>query len=70
MLHIHEIFPNSSMSVGEKQPAWSSDDDVRQIKQLFPNSHFVKIPGAGHWVHLEKSDDFLSAVVSFLQTEF
>merc|ERR1712110_1135960 len=27
---------------------------------IFPNSHFVKIPGAGHWVHLEKTDDFLS----------
>jgi len=55
---------------GEKQTPWNSDEEIRQIKQLFPNSHFVKIPGAGHWVHVEKSDDFLSAVVSFLQTEF
>jgi len=55
---------------GERQPSWANDDDIRRIKQIFPNSHFVKIPGAGHWVHLEKCDDFLSAVVSFLQTEF
>merc|ERR1711936_413187 len=53
---------------GERQPSWANDDDTRRIKQIFPNSHFVKIPGAGHWVHLEKTDDFLSAVVSFLQT--
>ena len=50
--------------------SWSSDADIRSIKQMFPNSYFVKIPGAGHFVHVEKSDDFLSAVVSFLQTEF
>jgi len=55
---------------GEKKPAWSSDEDIRMIRQLFPGSHFVKIPGAGHWVHNEKSDDFLSAVITFLQTEF
>ena len=55
---------------GERQPSWANDDDIRRIKQIFPNSHFVKIPGAGHWVHLEKTDDFLSAVVSFLETEF
>jgi len=55
---------------GEKKPSWESDTDVRTIKQLFPNSFFVKIPGAGHWVHTEKQDDFLAAAVTFLQTEF
>jgi len=55
---------------GGKQPTWRNDSDVRQIKQLFPNSYFVKIPGAGHWAHIEKHDDFLSAVISFLETEF
>jgi len=55
---------------GEKQPTWRNDEDVRQIKQLFPNSYFVKIPGAGYWAHIEKHDDFLSAVITFLETEF
>jgi len=54
---------------GGKNPAWSSDEDIRMIRQLFPNSHFVKI--SGHWgVQSEKSEDFLSAVVTFLQTDF
>ena len=54
---------------GGKNSAWSSDEDIRRIRQLFPNSHFVKI--SGHWgVQSEKSEDFLSAVVTFLQTEF
>jgi len=55
---------------GEKQPAWENDAEVRSIKQLFPNSFFVKVPGAGNSVHTEKKDDLLAATVSFLQTEF
>lgn len=55
---------------GEKKPSWECDKDIRAIKQLFPNSYFAKIPGAGHWVHTEKKDDFLAAAVTFLQTEF
>lgn len=55
---------------GERQPTWENDEEVRAIKQFFPNAFFVKIPGAGHWVHTEKKDDFLAAAVTFLQTEF
>jgi len=55
---------------GAKAPVWDGDREVRSIRQLFPNSHFVKIPGASHWVHTEASGDFLAATVSFLQTEF
>jgi len=55
---------------GEKKPAWAGDEDIRKIRQLFPNSHFVKISGAGHWVHNDRSDEFLSAVITFLQTDF
>merc|ERR1712098_472979 len=73
------LFPNLQGSIfsgptlfitGEKQPAWNSDNDVRAIKQLFPNSFFAKIPGAGQWVHTEKEKDFLAATVPFLQSEF
>jgi len=52
---------------GERHPPWSNDDDKRRIKHIFPNAHFENIAGAGHWVHLEKSEDFLLVVVSFLQ---
>jgi len=66
-----DVFSGPVMFIsGEKKPAWTGDEDIRKIRQLFPNSHFVKISGAGHWVHNEKSEDFLSAVVTFLQTDF
>ncbi len=38
-----------------------------EIKQLFPDAKFAKIPGAGHWVHAEKPWEFEAAVATFLQ---
>jgi len=55
---------------GEREPVWGGDSEVRSIRTLFPNSHFVKVPGASHWAHTEASDEFLAATVSFLQTPF
>ncbi|GFE63486.1 alpha/beta fold hydrolase [Litoreibacter roseus] len=37
-----------------------------QIKPLFPNAKFAKIPGAGHWLHAEKPREFEAAVRAFL----
>ncbi len=37
-----------------------------QIKALFPQAKFAKIPGAGHWLHAEKPREFEAAVSAFL----
>ncbi len=37
-----------------------------EIKRLFPNARFAKIPGAGHWLHAEKPREFEAAVAAFL----
>lgn len=37
-----------------------------RIKELFPNAHFAKIPGTGHWLHAEKPREFEQAVRAFL----
>ena len=39
------------------------------VDHMFPNSHFIKIAGAGHFVHTKKQDNFLSDVITFLQSE-
>lgn len=36
------------------------------IKQLFPQAKFAKIPGAGHWLHAQKPREFEAAVAAFL----
>ncbi len=37
------------------------------IRELFPNSKFAKIPGAGHWLHADKPREFEAAIVAYLQ---
>ncbi|MFT6074833.1 MAG: pimeloyl-ACP methyl ester carboxylesterase [Yoonia sp.] len=36
------------------------------IKSLFPAAKFARIPGAGHWLHVEKPREFTAAVSAFL----
>ena len=55
---------------GENEPIWRDDKEVRSIRRLFPNSHFLKLPGAGHWPHTEANKEFLMQTVAFLQTKF
>lgn len=37
-----------------------------EIRQWFPNAVLERIPKAGHWVHSENPEAFLSAVTRFL----
>ncbi|MEL6683124.1 MAG: alpha/beta fold hydrolase [Pseudomonadota bacterium] len=37
-----------------------------EIKRLFPNAKFAKIPDVGHWLHAEKPREFEAAVAAFL----
>ena len=55
---------------GEKEPVWKGDGEVRRIRQLFPNSRFVKLVGASFWPHTEANKEFLMQTVAFLQTKF
>lgn len=41
-------------------------DQRGQIKALFPHARFAKIPGAGHWLHAEKPQEFVAAVSAYL----
>ena len=42
-------------------------DHRDQIRSLFPAAKFAAIPGAGHWLHAEKSVEFTAAVETFLE---
>lgn len=46
-------------------------DYVRQVHRdkilgYFPQARFAEIPEAGHWVHAERLDDFLTTITPFL----
>jgi esterase len=39
-----------------------------EILAHFPNAKFATIEGAGHWVHAEKPQELLTAVITYLDT--
>jgi len=49
--------------------SWSSDEEIRKIRLLFPNSHFVQIPGGTHDLHIAKHHDLLESVLTFLESQ-
>jgi len=49
--------------------SWTTDDDIRKIRNLFPNSSFAEIPDCGQWPHIEKLEEFLEIVVPFFESE-
>ncbi|MGD1046395.1 MAG: alpha/beta fold hydrolase [Bacteroidota bacterium] len=43
-------------------------DDLSVINQLFPKAELVTIKNAGHWVHVDAPEEFLSNVLDFLKS--
>jgi pimeloyl-ACP methyl ester carboxylesterase len=41
------------------------DEDIPDIENIFPDSEFETISGAGHWVHAEAQEKFIHAVLGF-----
>lgn len=50
---------------GSKSPYIKLDKDIDTLRKYFPNMNLVLID-AGHWLHTEKPQDFMDAVVKFL----
>ncbi len=42
------------------------DEDIPAIQEIFPLAKVLTIEGAGHWVQAEKPDDFIQAVLQFV----
>jgi len=50
---------------GEKS-SYVSDKDIEDIKENYPYASFKTINNAGHWVHVDNSEDLLSTVKEYL----
>jgi len=49
--------------------SWTTDDEIRKIRQFFPNASFAEIPDCGQSPHVEKFEQFLEIVAPFLESE-
>jgi len=43
-----------------------ADSDMDEFTNRFPNNQLVTIANAGHWVHAEKPDEFIKAILEFI----
>jgi len=43
-----------------------SDQDIPAIKDIYPETRLIDIPGAGHWLHAEQPEKFVEAVLSVI----
>ena len=50
---------------GEKSP-YIPDKDIPSIQKMFPASHVVTIPDAGHWLHVEQPALLIKTLKYFL----
>ncbi|XP_061755171.1 protein ABHD11 isoform X1 [Nerophis ophidion] len=75
--HLDDImsFPNfdcaysgPTLFLGGASSAYISSDDYPEIQRLFPSADIQYIPDASHWIHADKPLDFISSIISFLQS--
>ena len=53
--------------VGGKNSNYIQEEDFATITEFFPTAEIEMISGAGHWLHAEKPEEFLSITQSFLK---
>ena len=59
-------FPKPACFIRGGRSDYVADEDLPLIKNIFPRAEIVTVPGAGHWVHIDATEDFLKIVTSFL----
>lgn len=64
--HNMNPFSGDTLFLGGSLSDFITSADFPVIKDLFPNSIISHVPCAGHWVHSDNPEDFVSSVVNFL----
>ena len=59
-------YDGAVMFIAGGKSGYLKQSDLSQIRQLFPNASMREIADAGHWVHADRPDEFLSVYRSFL----
>jgi pimeloyl-ACP methyl ester carboxylesterase len=58
-------FTGSTLFIKGEKSNYINSSNYAEITQLFPNHQLLEIPGAGHWVHADKPQEFVDAVMAF-----
>ncbi|XP_030330665.1 protein ABHD11 isoform X3 [Strigops habroptila] len=62
----HKPYPGPALFLGGSDSPYISSQDYPEIQRLFPKADVHYIAGAGHIVHQDKFEEFITAVLNFL----
>ncbi|XP_008330767.1 sn-1-specific diacylglycerol lipase ABHD11 isoform X1 [Cynoglossus semilaevis] len=62
------VYEGPTLFLGGASSPYISSDDFPEIQRLFPCADIQYIPDASHWIHADKPLDFISSIISFLQS--
>ncbi|KAI6074211.1 Protein ABHD11 [Aix galericulata] len=62
----HKPYPGPTLFLGGSNSPYISSKDYPEIQRLFPKADIQFIEGAGHIVHQDKFEEFITAVLNFL----
>ncbi|NWX14311.1 ABHDB protein, partial [Aegotheles bennettii] len=62
----HKPYPGPALFLGGSRSPYISSKDYPEIRRLFPRADVQFIEGAGHIVHQDRFEDFITAVLNFL----
>jgi pimeloyl-ACP methyl ester carboxylesterase len=60
------IFDGPTLFLGGAKSSYIQQQDLPDINTHFPNSEWVSIPDAGHWLHAEQPEAVVKAIRRFL----
>ena len=66
---LETVFLGPALFLSGGNSDYVKSDYRSEMKRLFPDAKFAKIPGAGHWLHAEKPREFAAAVAAFLDMD-
>jgi pimeloyl-ACP methyl ester carboxylesterase len=69
-MEAHPPYPGPTLFLRGGRSPYIKDSDLPLIRQLFPQAQLETIEGAGHWLHAEAPQAFLSALGRFLNLDF
>ena len=60
------IFDKPALFMRGGQSNYIEEDDASLIRKIFPQAVIATLPEAGHWIHVDRPDEFFETVVNFL----
>ncbi|AUD03575.1 alpha/beta fold hydrolase [Spirosoma pollinicola] len=62
------IVTDPTLFIRGSESPYILDEDIPNIKRIFPNARIETIQGAGHWVQAEKPTEFVELLIGFINS--